>query len=184
MQVKLSEIKFSQSIKANLNQLDKLDLPFESPKICPWVRQAMLVHIPHRLGSKAKTTVQRQELQRLASQVSQWLREKPVNLQTLSRRLLFERIAWMTSENDISEDKALNDYWQTTQLVLELRQKDDQFPLNPASLDRGPVSAIELAGKRLTEDIMAKYGIALNQTCFLSFIERMGIARELKSTRD
>ena len=90
----------------------------------------------------------------------------------------------MTSENDISEDKALNDYWQTTQLVLKLRQKDDQFPLNPASLDRGPVSAIELAGKRLTEDTMAKYGRALNQTSFLSFIERMGIARELKSTRD
>jgi hypothetical protein len=50
--------------------------------------------------------------------------------------------------------------------------------MNPASLDRGPAPANELANARLAKD-MWQYEETLNNTRLQMFVERMGLAKEL-----
>jgi hypothetical protein len=175
---KLSEIDFGADIEELIKEAHEKAVPFESPNICPMIRQAMLVYIPNRIVGWAFKAEQREELYQMASHASQLLRQKPVNLQTLSRRLLFERIAWMSADNRNMKNQALDDYWRTTQLLLDLRPTDNTLPMNPASLDRGPAPANELANARLAKD-MWQYEETLNNTRLQMFVERMGLAKEL-----
>jgi hypothetical protein len=84
----------------------------------------------------------------------------------------------MSADNRNMKNQALDDYWRTTQLLLDLRPTDNTLPMNPASLDRGPAPANELANARLAKD-MWQYEETLNNTRLQMFVERMGLAKEL-----
>lgn len=174
---KLSEINFGCTVKHILMEHEDRDLPFESPTVCPMVREAMLVYIPHRIVDSA-TNSDRKELYHISNLLSEWLSEKEVNFQTLSRRLFFDRIAWLSAGDQKEKRAAFDRYYRTSILRWNRRQTDSNLPLNPDAMDRSPLPTKQMASNRLDHTIMNKYGSALRETSFMMFVRRMRLDKE------